>query len=263
MALIRCPDCKRPFSRTAPACPHCGRPADPPPTPEELRQKEARHQAQQRGGCLGVLLVVGIIVAVVVIGAMSPNPRRGRESEASAPAAPSCDPKGFRLAPVADYATWPNMLERDLPCLDSAARTRLADEIAAHVRAIPADDWAANLTGYQVLQLLRPDDPTIREKIVRYSPIPRKGDDEQFNLTQLAMDLVRQRMRDPDAAKFRNVHYYSGGRAHIVCGEVNGKNAFGAYTGYEPFMSAGTPETTALQSQVEGFNATWKHFCRN
>ncbi|MCP3048346.1 hypothetical protein K6X13_14785 [Xanthomonas euvesicatoria pv. allii] len=38
-------------------------------------------------------------------------------------------------------------------------------------------------------------------------------------------------LMDPDSAKFRNVHL----QGVIVCGEVNGKNGYGAYAGYKRF----------------------------
>lgn len=57
-------------------------------------------------------------------------------------------------------------------------------------------------------------------------------------------------LRDPDSAKFRNVrrfdHMMPGSPATdisvpVYCGEVNGKNAFGAYAGFQKFaVLAGT-----------------------
>lgn len=47
-----------------------------------------------------------------------------------------------------------------------------------------------------------------------------------------AKQAVAAEMRDPDAAQFRSIWSSSNG----VCGEVNGKNAFGAYVGFRPFI---------------------------
>lgn len=44
---------------------------------------------------------------------------------------------------------------------------------------------------------------------------------------------VRERMIDPAAAEFRNVRR---GEQGAICGEVNGKNGFGAYKGFVPFF---------------------------
>lgn len=63
----------------------------------------------------------------------------------------------------------------------------------------------------------------------------------QSLLIQMARDAVRARLKDPDSADFRNVGYYSGGETDgaAVCGEVNSRNSFGGYTGFERFVAAG------------------------
>ena len=44
-------------------------------------------------------------------------------------------------------------------------------------------------------------------------------------------------LRDPESAKFRKVHRCSSDKS-MVWGELNAKNAFGAYTGYKFFVVA-------------------------
>lgn len=44
---------------------------------------------------------------------------------------------------------------------------------------------------------------------------------------------VADRFTDPDAVQFRQLHLKDG----VLCGELNGKNAFGAYTGYVQFFA--------------------------
>lgn len=55
------------------------------------------------------------------------------------------------------------------------------------------------------------------------------------------LELVRQSLRDPASAEFRNIRETTNG----VCGEVNAKNGFGGMTGFEPFyvstISAASP----------------------
>lgn len=46
--------------------------------------------------------------------------------------------------------------------------------------------------------------------------------------------VVAARLADPDAAQFRNMRK---AKFDDVCGEVNGKNRFGAYVGFEPFVA--------------------------
>lgn len=50
-------------------------------------------------------------------------------------------------------------------------------------------------------------------------------------------DAVRATMMDPDSAQFRNVERCSGDTS-VWTGDVNGKNGFGAYTGFKPFFYA-------------------------
>ena len=71
--------------------------------------------------------------------------------------------------------------------------------------------------------------------------------------------------KDPDSAKFRNVRGYAiaGAPANlpkvpVLCGEVNAKNSYGAYIGYEPFVVAPgikffgmAPE--AMRTAISGF----------
>jgi len=46
------------------------------------------------------------------------------------------------------------------------------------------------------------------------------------------LTLAVGELKDPDSVSFRNVHSNSGG----TCGELNAKNSFGAYTGYQKFI---------------------------
>ena len=59
MALVRCPDCAREVSDTAPACPGCARPMATPPPPR-------RGPAWLRAGLL-TALVMGVALVVLVL----------------------------------------------------------------------------------------------------------------------------------------------------------------------------------------------------
>lgn len=48
-----------------------------------------------------------------------------------------------------------------------------------------------------------------------------------------AKKQVADLLKDPNSAQFQNVKV---GYAGTVCGEVNGKNAYGAYVGFKRFM---------------------------
>ncbi|SXB50456.1 Uncharacterised protein [Klebsiella pneumoniae] len=59
---------------------------------------------------------------------------------------------------------------------------------------------------------------------------------------ELAKREIAADTRDPDSSKFRYVRFIKkqdtqdGAIAGYVCGQINGKNAFGAYSGFTPFM---------------------------
>lgn len=78
------------------------------------------------------------------------------------------------------------------------------------------------------------------------------------------MSLVRAKLKDPSSAIFRNVYFHRGvDNLPITCGEVNSKNSFGAYGGFQKFISGGLEEVTFLQEQASGdFSITWNRFCQ-
>lgn len=68
---------------------------------------------------------------------------------------------------------------------------------------------------------------------------------------------IKQILYDPDAAKFRN--------QRGVCGEVNSKNLYGAYTGYKRYIYAG-PGLEIIKGNPnitdEEFNQAWMQICQ-
>ena len=60
--------------------------------------------------------------------------------------------------------------------------------------------------------------------------------------TEIGQKEISAAMRDPESSKFRYVRFIQqeetedGTIKGVVCGQVNSKNAFGAYAGYSPFM---------------------------
>lgn len=52
--------------------------------------------------------------------------------------------------------------------------------------------------------------------------------------SRYAKDAVRGEMKDPDSAVFKDVRASNGGG--VACGLVNGKNGFGAMSGFAPFI---------------------------
>lgn len=102
------------------------------------------------------------------------------------------------------------------------------------------------------------------------SPLPtaqpgrRDGDDAYRAVALDTLGRVRAGMRDPDSVQFRNllVVHVAGGQPlpewSAVCGEVNGRNGFGAYAGFTPFIAADDYLITAEDSS---FGVLFKENC--
>jgi hypothetical protein len=57
---------------------------------------------------------------------------------------------------------------------------------------------------------------------------------------------VRSRLKDPESAQFSDSIYTVGG---YVCGMVNARNSFGAYSGQQAFMMAGDGVIARLEDR--------------
>jgi len=106
----------------------------------------------------------------------------------------------------------------------------------------------------------------------------RGGEDSDSDETELDLetrklvwieqgkDAVKALLKDSDSAKFRSVFfnfaYLDNQRIPVTCGEVNAKNSFGGFAGFEKFVSAGKVELTYLESQMSDFHVVWNKLCR-
>lgn len=66
------------------------------------------------------------------------------------------------------------------------------------------------------------------------SLVPRPA--EQAGIER-AQAMIAEKMKDPEAARFRNVEFNP--ETGVACGQVNMKNAFGGYVGYQDFIVKG------------------------
>lgn len=93
-------------------------------------------------------------------------------------------------------------------------------------------------------------------------------------------DMVASQLKDKDSAKFRNVSFFedkarSSEKDHTgaFCGEVNAKNSFGGYTGYNRFTAVlhytngGTFGLSGLMIEEDSnrvlFDPLWNMQCRS
>jgi hypothetical protein len=77
-----------------------------------------------------------------------------------------------------------------------------------------------------------------------------------------ANKLVKPALKDPDSAQFRGV-FVSGNKLFWhVCGEVNSKNSFGGYTGFQRFMVDGDGKLVSFEQNNSEFPTLWATWCK-
>lgn len=69
---------------------------------------------------------------------------------------------------------------------------------------------------------------------------------------------VKEQLKDPDSARFGVVTL---GRNNYVCGYVNAKNSFGAYSGEREFLSAEPYIAAWINDSSEAFKESWAKNC--
>ena len=75
-------------------------------------------------------------------------------------------------------------------------------------------------------------------------------------------EAIQSKLKDPDSADFRNVAFHSGGGVPVTCGEVNAKNGFGGFSGFERFVAAGS-SLQVLESEMGAgeMDKLWDKIC--
>ena len=85
---------------------------------------------------------------------------------------------------------------------------------------------------------------------------------KQQNWIWAGKEAVRAKLKDGSSAKFQNTYFNRGkDGVPMSCGQVNSKNSFGAYSGFQRYISAGRPDLTFLEEQVSDFHVAWNRFC--
>jgi len=88
----------------------------------------------------------------------------------------------------------------------------------------------------------------------------QKQREEAAALTSLGEKYVREKVLEPSQAQFRNQFVGKGG---APCGEVNAKDAFGAYIGFQRYISVARDLTLLAQDVAPAeFEAQWRQLCR-
>jgi hypothetical protein len=88
-------------------------------------------------------------------------------------------------------------------------------------------------------------------------------DGKKLGWMEKGMEAVKSKLKDPKSAQFRNVYFHRGADGiPMTCGEVNSKNSFGGYGGFQKFTSAGRSDLTFLEEEVSDFDTVWNRLCR-
>jgi hypothetical protein len=94
------------------------------------------------------------------------------------------------------------------------------------------------------------------------SPPQVSQQDREWMWIERGKDAVKVLLKDAGSAEFRSVYFrHAQGKAPVSCGEVNAKNSFGGYSGFQRYISAGSPENTFLEERVTDFDKSWAEFC--
>ena len=72
-------------------------------------------------------------------------------------------------------------------------------------------------------------------------------------------ERVRQRLKDPDSALFRNVERAN--NPYIVCGELDGKNEDGDYSGWQRFISVDDLQYLEKEISPGTMDLVWRKMC--
>jgi len=75
-------------------------------------------------------------------------------------------------------------------------------------------------------------------------------------------DAVRARLKDSNSAEFKDVYFFRGvDNFPMTCGQVNSKNSFGGFVGFQRFVSGGSAALTFLQNEIDDFPTVWNKYC--
>jgi len=83
----------------------------------------------------------------------------------------------------------------------------------------------------------------------------------EANYIDLAKDRMKGRAKDPGSVQFRNIFVSRSAGVPVVCGEVNAKNSFGGYGGYQRFFSAGEIQVVEKDMAAGEMDKSWDKFC--
>jgi hypothetical protein len=94
-----------------------------------------------------------------------------------------------------------------------------------------------------------------------------EGSPSDAEYIDIVLEHIKSEMLDSESARFRNLEIRGEDDAKYVCGEVNGKNRFGGYTGFQGFIANAASVHSLAEPQGENvFTAdlteAYRELCR-
>lgn len=84
---------------------------------------------------------------------------------------------------------------------------------------------------------------------------------KQQNWILVSQDGVRNHLKDPGSAKFKDSFFTIWKDTPVVCGYVNSKNSMGGYSGFQRFVASGD-SIAYLEEEVADFSNVWREMCQ-
>ncbi len=99
-------------------------------------------------------------------------------------------------------------------------------------------------------------EPLMTQAEIEKEAQERRQRSYERDFTMQTEKKVKQLFKDPSSVKLKGVAFgNSDVTGDAIYGEVNGKNSFGAYTGFKKFVSTG--KTTLFENQDSAFKSSW------
>lgn len=77
-----------------------------------------------------------------------------------------------------------------------------------------------------------------------------------------AKEQVANSMIDPESARYRNL-FLSELATQALCGEINGKNRYGGYVGFQKFYSIPFGSAISTGQDDKSFEIGWNSYCKH
>ncbi len=87
-----------------------------------------------------------------------------------------------------------------------------------------------------------------------------KADKEAIYIV-VNQERITARLKDSGSAQFRNVFVSNAIGTPVVCGEVNAKNSFSSYMGFQRFISGGDIQVVETDMAAGEMDKTWTQVC--